>query len=277
MRNLAILLLILFSLVAYYGCNRQADEAPRTNSEDNTSQLTDTTADPTTIATQNAPPATTETENPQPATEEIHVTKPNYPALHRKIMYGDATLYEMRQALTEENALGLTNTIHALYSMRWHREALHVLEAMWGLNRDKYPELAWDLIEKAPARIALASTLNRINPHNTEYKDYIRSYMHSEQEFDIAQVVVALGLSGNPQDAQYLKDKAESDSSYIAQSAITGLALLNHVQGRDALIELHGKHMDDAKGKVILDVLEKAYNWTPEKKPEEKAGTEPAG
>ena len=44
----------------------------------------------------------------------------DYHKLREKITFGKATLLEVRQALTEPSVVNLTNTLHALYSMRWH-------------------------------------------------------------------------------------------------------------------------------------------------------------
>ena len=90
-------------------------------------------------------------------------TLPDYDVLREKITFGNANFSEVREALTEPDILNLTNTLHALYSMRWHRAVLHLLQNIWERKREKYPELAWDLLEKIPPRIALASTINRNN------------------------------------------------------------------------------------------------------------------
>ena len=55
----------------------------------------------------------------------------DYDRLREKITYGKATIEEVRQALTEPNVVNLTNTLHALYSMRWHRAVLHLNQHIW--------------------------------------------------------------------------------------------------------------------------------------------------
>ena len=202
----------------------------------------------------NVPPATGEAE-------EAVKPKPNYVVLRQKITYGNATLYEVRQAMTNRNEKELVNTVHALYSMRWHRGAYHVIEGLWKLDREKYPEFSWDLIEKNPVRIAVASTLNRINPVNAVYKDYLHEHMHDDDSFNRAQVVVALGFNGDPRDVEYLKSMAEGDDPYVAQSAITGLALISHVKGRDALIDILSRNKGTPKGDLIASVLLRSYNY----------------
>lgn len=232
----AVIFLFCLNLLSQSGCNRQDD-------------------DPQNIS---APPA---------AKEEIIVTQPDYETLQKKITYGEATMAEMRQAFTNRDVLGLCNTIHALYSMRWHRGALNILDAMWALNRDQYPEFSWDLIENPSARIAVASTLSRIDPHNSDYLKYIRSQMDTEIDFNRAQVAVALGFNADPQDVPYLKANSEGDNVYVVQSAITGLALMNNVQARDALVELLKDNRNTAKGELISNVLKQAYSWAPETPP----------
>jgi len=188
----------------------------------------------------------------------------HFDALHSKIASGTASFKEIRQALSDRNVAALTNTVHALYSMRIHRHVHKLLYDMWNLKKEKHPDLSWDLIAKAPTRIALASTINRIQISEThEYKDYIRSHKYDDHEFHRAQVVVALGLNGDPVDVPYLKEMGSSDNNYVIQSAITGLAFMNNIQARDALVNIWKEFQEDPRADLILGVLAKAYDWVP--------------
>lgn len=191
----------------------------------------------------------------------------DYQLLYRKIIYSQATLAEVRQALTENDAGALTNTVHALYSMRWHRGVINLLDAMWKLdNKTQYPELAWGLIEKPPVRIALASTINRIHSvdntgENGEYIEYIHQHKNATHEFILAQVAVALGFNGDPADVEYLETLAGSDNTYVIQTALTALSLMNNTMAKDALIELGETFKDDPRSDLISELLQQAYNW----------------
>ncbi len=188
----------------------------------------------------------------------------DYDRLREKITYGKATIEEVRQALTEPNVVNLTNTLHALYSMRWHRAVLHLNQHIWDRKREKYPELAWDLLEKTPPRIALASTINRIRIFRAEeYKAFIRSHRYSDHEFIRAQVVVALGLNGDPRDIDYLVEMVKSNNRYVTQTAITSLALLGHENAKDAMVELEDEYRDGPRGELLRELLEYAYKWVP--------------
>ena len=209
----------------------------------------------------------------QPATDSNNKSSSSnvdYQLLRNKITYGKADYADVLSSLTEENAGGLTNTVHALYSMRWQRKVLHLIYDLWDLKTDLYPELNWKQIEKPPVRIALASTILRIqnlnalaHPDSHMYKEYIRSHKYDEHEFNRAQVVVALGLAGDPVDVPYLKEMAAANNHYVTQSAITGLGLMKNKQASDALIELFNKYRNDARGNLILEMLAKAYNLHP--------------
>ena len=189
-------------------------------------------------------------------------TLPDYDVLREKITFGNANFSEVREALTEPDILNLTNTLHALYSMRWHRAVLHLLQNIWERKREKYPELAWDLLEKIPPRIALASTINRIRIFNTdEYKAYIRSHRYAEHEFVRAQVVVSLGLNGDPDDVDYLVKMVNSSNHYVVQTAMTSLALMGHVRAKEAMITLEDEYRDEPRGKLLRELLKKAYQW----------------
>lgn len=188
----------------------------------------------------------------------------NYDALRRNIIYGRASLAEVRRALTDSDPAALGNTIHGLYNMRWHRGVMHVLDGMWSLDKEKYPELSWELIAAAPVRIALASTINRIRIVKTgSYQDYIRSHQQDRHEFNRAQVAVALGFNGDPRDLPYLREMADGDNHYVAQSAITALSIFGGNQARDILIQLVEKHGGTPRSDLMKELLRTAYGWPP--------------
>ncbi|HTT09200.1 MAG TPA: HEAT repeat domain-containing protein [Gammaproteobacteria bacterium] len=178
------------------------------------------------------------------------------------LLTGRASLADVRLALTERNVSYLTNTLHALYNMRWHRGVWHLLDDVWAGKRDAYPELSWDLLEKPPARVALASTLIRIKIVDTrEYQEYIRSQKDARHEFTRAQVAVALGFNGDPDDIPLLRKYAEGSNPYVAQSAITGLGLMGSDPAKKTLAELRDafKDKEPARSKLIAEVLDAAY------------------
>ncbi len=189
----------------------------------------------------------------------------DYNLLRHKITYSQASLAEVNTALTARDKQSLTNIVHALYSMRWLRGVQYVLDDVWTLKKEKHPEFSWDLLQAAPARLALASTLNRIHIKDTEeYLEYIRAYKFDDDEFNRAQVVVALGFNGDPTDIDHLTAMADGNNHYVVQSAVTGLALMGGNQARDAMIDLWRKHHENPRGELILDLLGKTYNWRPE-------------
>jgi hypothetical protein len=188
--------------------------------------------------------------------------------LYRKVVTGEATLAEVRELLTDRNVAGLTNTVHGLYTMRYHRGVIYLLDSLWQENKTLYPELSWDLLAKTPIRIALASTLNRIYIGQTrEYIDFIREHKDEEHEFHVAQVAIALGLNGDPADVDYLEKLASGDNVYIVQTSMSALALMNNPKARDALIVIEKEFSDDPRSKLATELLWQAYRW-----PEQKAG-----
>lgn len=187
-----------------------------------------------------------------------------YQNLQKKILFGGATLAEVRQALTDNNPASLTNTVHALFAMRWHRGVYRMLYDMWESKHEKYPEINWNGIEKEPVKIALASTLNRVQISDTaEFQNYIRQFEQHEHEFVRAQVVIALGFNGDPEDIDYIKSMLVSDNDYVSQSAITSLGLMGNNEARDLLIELGGQYKGTDRGAIINGILRDAYNKIP--------------
>ncbi len=194
----------------------------------------------------------------------IHKNNINFELLHKKIAYGKASIAEVRQALTDKDIGNLTNVVHALYSMRWHRAVQNLLDDMWTTDTSQYPELSWELIGKTPVKLAIASTINRIKIIDTdEYKNYLYSHKEDEHEFHRAQVVIALAFNGDPADVEYLTTMADSDNHYVTQSAITGLAIMGGETAKKALGSLWKKHKENPRGKLIEEVLKNAYDVEP--------------
>ncbi len=191
---------------------------------------------------------------------DASIAPPDYREFYARIIAGKVKLSAIKRSLSDPDPAALSNTLHALYAMRWHRGVLHLLEGIWREDRKKYPGLAWEHLSRAPARIALACTLNRIRIVNTgDFQDYIRAHKHDAHEFVIAQVVIALGLNGDPRDLPYLQEKADGDNHYVAQSAITAIAMAGGPQSQTVLEVLAKKHADTPRGDMIRELLRSAY------------------
>jgi len=198
----------------------------------------------------------------KPDTE--HSTAINYELLQKKIIYGSAQLFDVKQALTQEDVGALTNTMHGLYSMRWHRGVYNLLEDIWALKTESHPDLAWESLKKIPVRIALASTLNRIKIINTdEQLEYIRAHKDDDHEFHRAQVVVALGMNGKEDDIEYIKSMAMADNPYVAQSALSGLALMGGDKAKYALAEVWKEFKGTKRGDLAEQLIQKIYKESP--------------
>lgn len=181
--------------------------------------------------------------------------------LLQKITYGNATFNDVLTALSDTDDVGyLTSVLHALYTMRWHRGVIKILDDLWLQQTKNYPGLAWEFLNKTPTRIAIASTLTRIRVFdNQEYKKYIREHKYDDHEFHRAQVVIALGLNADPVDTSYIKEMADAENIYVAQSAITSLAIMGSPQARDVLYELAKKFSGTDRGRLIREVILQAY------------------
>ena len=188
----------------------------------------------------------------------------DYPLLQHKIRQGSASLAEVRLALGDTDVGSLTNAAHALYAMRGHAWARRLADDLWALRKDAHPGLAWELLAKAPVRIALASTLNRIKGFAAaEQRAYIRAHKFDVHEFHRAQVMFALGVNSDPADIDYLKSMAGGENDYVAQSAISGLALMGGEAARDALAEIWRDARGTPRGDLAKEMIQRVYNVTP--------------
>ena len=204
-------------------------------------------------------------QNKETAARIAHRQELEYQLLERKIAYGKATLADVRKGLSITDIGKLTNIVLALYSMRWQRGVFVLLHNMWDLkDKNVYPELNWKEFAKPPVRLALATTLLRVDQfHNQRYVDYLRAHEQDKNEFHRAQVVVGLGFKGEPRDIHYIYRMAGGKDAYVAEAAITALGLMALPQAKDGLLLLHKKYANDPRDMVIMNVLQKAYKWEP--------------
>lgn len=195
--------------------------------------------------------------------EELTPGDKQYEQLISNIYIGKASIYELRQALSRDEPYDLTNIVHTLFAMRWHRGVQHLLRRMWMQDKSKEPELAWESIAAPPVRIALASTINRIQIADTnEQLAYIRNYKYDKNNFNRAQAVIALGLNGDPADIDYLQSMGDGNNHYVAQTAITSLALMVDNRARDAMIELFHKYKGSKRSDLLAKLLKLSYYWS---------------
>lgn len=196
-----------------------------------------------------------------------------------RIRRGEASFVEVRQALSNPDIGAVTNVFHAMYSMRWQRLSMRLMLAVWQQDdslRERYPELAWDALASVPVRLALASTLLRIQSSSQPeadtdpYLKYLLEHRYDAHEFHRAQVVVALGLNGNPDDIDYLLEQAAGDNPYVVQAAVTSLGLMRSPKAKRGLGSLWKQHRGTPRGELIEQVLRSVYRVTPHIRGEEQ-------
>ncbi len=187
--------------------------------------------------------------------------KLSYQDIYQLIYTGRARLSQVQWALGSGNTTQLINVMHALYAMRGHSGVYRMLYRMWRLAMDDDPDINWTLIKQAPVRIALASTINRIDIlESRDLRDYIRSFKYDDLDVNRGQTLAALGLNGDPVDIPYLQETADSDNVYLTQIAVAALGFMSNSGARDALTTLARKHYKTPRGDLILGVLERVYN-----------------
>ncbi len=180
--------------------------------------------------------------------------------VYNLIYTGKAKLSQVKWALTSGDTTQLVNTMHALYAMRGHIGIYNMLYRMWRLEMDDDPNINWPAIKQPPVRIALASTINRIDGlKSRELREYIRSFKYDDLDANRGQVLVALGLNGDPVDVPYLEEMADSDNHYLTQIGVSSLAFMSNSTAKDSLISLARKYYDTPRGDLILGVLKRAY------------------
>ncbi|MDY0013667.1 MAG: HEAT repeat domain-containing protein [Rhodocyclaceae bacterium] len=162
------------------------------------------------------------------------------------------TLSDARKALRNKSEADLFSSINFFVAGSPTPEAIHLLEAVWGNETDKYPELPWPILNRPVVRLGIAQTLGRLDP-DPAYRDYALTQTRSKDEVVAGHAVFALGLIGNDDDVQLLKGYSKSGSMYVSKQAIYGLAALGTKKSKDALTELGAESQGDATRIAIID------------------------
>ncbi|MCC7412514.1 MAG: hypothetical protein IT495_12915 [Gammaproteobacteria bacterium] len=188
---------------------------------------------------------------------------PRYEALRASIRAGAATGAEVREALTERDALGLSNTVLQLYYLREDAGVRALLEALWSGQRDQARAAAWDTLATAPVRVALAHTLARIDPgRRPQLLAFIRASLASRDEFAQAQAALALAFVGDHEDLPALEALARSGGDYAAEAALKALAIRGGDTAHQAMLRLQRHYRADAQRSAVIRQL-LAERWPP--------------
>jgi HEAT repeat protein len=184
-----------------------------------------------------------------------------YERTREAIRASTATLDAILEALTEEDVEGLANTLHALYLMGERPWVLQLLRALWNEDLDAYPELDWGRLSAPAARVALASTLARLEPARREsYLGYLRRALAEPDPFVRAQAAVGLGFAGEPADVPALAELALGGAAYDGEAAVKALGIHGSESARLALLALRdAPRLDRRRRAVVRQVLLEAY------------------
>ncbi len=203
------------------------------------------------------PQSTPATAQTTPIPEKPPLPRHQYDNLQLRLAAGGVDMSELRWALTDPDVTALTKTTHLLPAMAWHRSALYLIDDLWALKSEKYPELNWRLIAEPPVRIALASTLARLQKEDkkTEYIDYINRFRDDPDPFNQLQVIIAMGYMRDSGNTDYLASRLNSASPLIVKNAISALASLGEGPARNIVVELGKTHHDETMRLFINKVL----------------------
>ena len=187
-----------------------------------------------------------------------------------KVIAKKATIQEIQRSLSLNKPGDVANIMHALYSMRHSPIVRNLLRDLWYENQQAREQIPWQRLRSPVIRVALASTIHRIFPGvSDEFVSYIRAQGQHQSFLVRAQVAIALGLSGEPQDVALLASYLDGESDYVADSAVVGLAYMYNQEAKQSLIQAIKRVKDKKRLDLIREALLRTYNWvaTPTKTP----------
>jgi hypothetical protein len=164
------------------------------------------------------------------------------------------TLEGVKTRFREPREDYLYNTISWLIIKRGDADIMGFLEAVWGGDKARYPDLAWQTIETPTVRVALAQTLAQVYPKNQSYKAYILKALDDSDHFVRSRAALALGVLGDPADIPKLETMARTADSRGSDMAIAALASMRR---SDATAALDRLKKDFAADPAKVQVIEK--------------------
>lgn len=176
--------------------------------------------------------------------------------LMQKILKETVTKEEVVRAFENPREDDLATTASYLIRARGNQEIMQFLREVWQGNKNKYPSLAWQEIEKPRVRLMIAQTLAQVERRNREYYEYIKSNLKADNQLIKALASLALGVAGSDQDISALLELAKSPSAIVSVHAIQGLGALGTERSREALLQLKAEIGDDpVKQEAITSAL----------------------
>lgn len=181
----------------------------------------------------------------------------SYDALQNRIIRGQAKFEEILYALTDDQPSRLSNVFHSLSLYRDDNRIFVLLTDIWKDNRTDHPELSWAAMSDPHARVALATTLARIDKDNySGYYSYVMLNVQNDDSEVRANSAIGLGFIGGDQDIGTLREMIISDPiTGVAANAATALILIGTKAAEDALEGLLESPLVSAERKQILSRL----------------------
>jgi HEAT repeat protein len=153
-----------------------------------------------------------------------------------------------RKLLSVDDVFRLRNdSIPKLYDLSGDDELAAFLKVVWTLDRSKYPDLSWDLLDDPRVRIAFATFWGQyLRDTTNDLQDiaatrrYAERYLHDPNYSVRADAIGYLGALGNDNDVPTLVEACSKDVLEVALNAAMGLTILMRNKAAPALKQYAG-------------------------------------
>jgi hypothetical protein len=158
----------------------------------------------------------------------------------------------------------LRGSIFFFYRNFGNPQLTPLARAVWNLDREKYPDLSWDLLDEPEFRINFAQLWARwtteVNKNRSELqsiRSYVDPFLSSGRVERRGPAVDFLGAVGDESDIPLLKQIALEDQSTVTLNAVLAIRSIGGAAANSALQDLYEKVRDPLLKERIKSIMQR--------------------
>ncbi|MDH3973936.1 MAG: hypothetical protein OEV42_06615 [Deltaproteobacteria bacterium] len=151
---------------------------------------------------------------------------------------------ELISVINTKNVDSVIEALNKVNKMRYQGEILPLIKDLWGGNKDKYPELSWETINKNIVKVKIAGVLlqakrnKKIDVDTEEIRKYVTEYIVSDDVHLSINAMLALSIIDDERDVENIFSVAKQQKKVTFRTSISTLSLMCNKAASDALDEL---------------------------------------
>jgi hypothetical protein len=152
-----------------------------------------------------------------------------------KVFGADLKFEKIKEKLRGNDAKQVADAIVQMVTMQQRTEVADLLQVAWNGERDKNPDLNWQVMQDPQVRLALAQVLGQWYPDNPQYRDHVLAAVEQAQGMEKIDALIALGAIATDSDIEYLERTGKEADEATAAGALAALQIAGGESATQAL------------------------------------------